>query len=120
MPDFQTFNLPKLSDGVLTINMTPPFAVGGLAFRFTLAERFDASTSGIILTRSCDSGYGGGQSGVTVTDSGQGQFQVTTPTPEEMSGRNPGNYAYQFECLSSGQRGPLTQGYCVLGPNARF
>lgn len=117
MPLFSDFNIAEYSDGTITIPMSPPVNVGGMSVLFTVARRFLSDAP--IALRSAATGFGGGQSGVTVLNSGEGVFKVTLPTPEEMSGRDPGNYACQLECIDSGRRGPLWQGYMVVGPNVR-
>lgn len=119
MPEIANFDTPKFADGVITITLVPPQNVGGLSFVCAFGKRFGVSSSGILFSRQVTSGYGGGQSGITVTNSGQGVFQVTAPTPEEMSGRDPGNYAYEFYATDSGGRGPLSQGYWVAGSDLR-
>lgn len=118
MPIIGTFDLTKGTDADLTIELSPPMNVGGWSVRCVFAKRFDVS-SGMLPDRVAASGYGGGQSGITVLDSGAGRFRITAPTPEEMSGRDPGNYALQFERTDSGSRGPLTQGFVLYGPNVR-
>jgi hypothetical protein len=119
VPVFTNFNLTKGSDGALIIDLTPPVNVGGWGVRFAVTRRFN-STSGLISERLANSGFGGGQSGITVLDSGAGRFMITPPTPEELSGMQAGNYAYQFERTDSGGRGPLTQGFILLGVNQKF
>ena len=119
MPVYGNFELTKGTDGDLLIELSPPIDVGGWTVRFTISKRFNAS-SGVIVDRWASSGYGGGQSGITVTDSGVGRFTITAPTPEEFSGRDAGNYAMQFSRTDSGSRTPLSQGLILMGPNADF
>lgn len=117
MPNVADINLAQYADGVITIAMTPPVAVGGWSVKFTMARRF-SSDSGICF-RYGASGFGGGESGVTVLDSGLGRFRVKAPSPEETSGLEPGNFAIQFERTDSGSRTVLSQGYEVMTPNVR-
>jgi len=119
MPNFVDFKIAKFSDGVLTIDMVPAVEVGGWSVRCLFAKSFDASSSGILFDRYGASGYANGESGITWVDSGVGRFQITSPTPEEFSGKDAGPYAFQFERLDSGGRTPLTQGYALITPNLR-
>jgi hypothetical protein len=112
---YADFNVAEYADGLLKLTMTPSVNVGSKGVAFNLYERVGSPTP--ILTRSSSSGYGGGESGITVLDSGGGVFGIRAPTPEEMSGRDAGNFAYEFLFTDSGNRGPAAQGYCITaGP----
>ncbi len=119
MPVQISFDLTKGTDTLLVIDMAPPADVGGWSARFTVTKRMNASASGILVERLCASGFGGGQSGITVLNSGQGSFGIVPPTPEETSGWSAGVYACQFERTDSGSRTVPTQGRLLFGANIR-
>lgn len=113
MPALADFNLYKYEDGLLTVPLRPPAAVGGWDIRFTVTLRQGADSSGLIV-KSVASGYGGGASGISVLNSGQGVLQVTIRA-QDTSGLQPGPYAFAIERLDSGSRTPLTRGFLLLG-----
>lgn len=110
---FTEANLVVTSDGLLNIELQPPTAIGGWSIQFQVSDRFDSMSGSII--KSCASGYGGGQSGITVTNSGQGQFQ-TRIYAGETSGWNPGLYAMAATRTDSGFVTPLSKGWLTLLP----
>jgi hypothetical protein len=104
------FQLLKYEDGALVINMAPPIPIGGWTLQFAATRRF-GSTSGLIVKNSA-SGYNG-VSGITVMNSGQGQFQIAI-YESDTSGLLPGNYAYTVQRQDSGEASVLAQGYLSL------
>ena len=114
----------KWEDGTLTVGMAPAVAIGGWALRAQIAHRF-GGMSGVggnsgqhpgILIASAASGYGGGQSGITVTNSGQGQFNVSVPSVT-FSGFDPGNYAFDVSRMDAGFRTVISEGYFIVTPS---
>lgn len=119
MPEYKDFSLGALENGALIMSVEPPTGVGGLAIQFTQGRRFPfavlsgAVVSGLI-TKSCASGYGGGASGITVTDSGQGRISVALGPLDVSGSLEPGCYAYQIERLDSGSRTVYLCGYRLV------
>jgi hypothetical protein len=113
VPIQTNFSLVRLEDGVLAVQMVPSTAIGGWQIEWNLVKRLGSTTP--IATRSVASGYNGA-SGITVTDSGQGMFNITINSVDT-SGLNPGNYANGADRLSSGRRSALTQGFLTLLPS---
>ena len=87
-----------------------PTPVGGWDVRFELSKRFGEPEPFIV--KSSASGYSG-VSGVTVTNSGQGSWSIPLYNAE-VSGRDPGAYAYMFSRYTSGIRTELTKGYRLM------
>lgn len=110
------FDMPlaKWEDGILTITLTPPQPIGGWDIRFHAQKRFGEVTSGAVV-KSCASGFGGGQSGITIVNSGQGILNIRI-NEVNTSGWDFGNYAATVQRFNSG-RTLLSQGYLVLLPN---
>lgn len=103
------YPLPLYADGILTIEMEPPVAVGGWTVRYFETRRF-GNQSGLI-EKWGGSGFNN-VSGVTVVNSGAGIFQIAINSVDT-SGRCPGNYAFKFERMDSGSRNPLVEGYHI-------
>ena len=80
-----------------------------------MQHRFDYSDNSGVFIKSCASGHGDGVSGITVTNSGAGQFQVAIRSVNT-SGLDLGNYAYTFIRTDSGFRTTLAEGYVILTP----
>ena len=116
MPLFSDFSLVKYEDGVLTIELSPPIPVGGMFLTFTMNKRMGGRVP--LLTRSCGSGYGGGESGITVVNSGIGVVAIDIDS-NNTSGLVPYNYACQLERMDPGNETVLWQGYMILGQNVR-
>ena len=115
MPVQADFQLPQFSDATFLVNLAPPVAIGGWSLRCLVAKRFgDEYVSGLI-TKSCASGYGAGQSGITILNSGQGRIQINL-VARDTSGLTWGGYQYAVERLDSGSRTILTQGQLLLAP----
>lgn len=107
------YGIVKYEDGVLTVNLTPPVAVGGWAMAWTLQKRF-GHTGNPIAVNYLSSGFNG-VSGITVTNSGQGTIQIQLPPQSVMSGRDFGNYANELRRVDSGFNTSLTQGFMQYG-----
>lgn len=108
MPIQQDFGLVLREDGVIQTVMEPSTNIAGWNLQ-TLVTKRPGHLSGLIV-KSAASGYGGGQSGITITNSGQGIF-TTAINSVDSSGFDPGAYAYRTERLDSGFRSVLTEGY---------
>jgi hypothetical protein len=98
------------NDGTLGITLAPPIPVGGQSFVFGVGVRLGGSMN--LIQKSIASGFAG--SGITITNSGNGQFNVTIAA-QDTSGWSPGNYAYQFQRTQSGQFSTAVEGYMILG-----
>ena len=107
MPAYTEFEIAQWSDGVLTVALNPPFPVGGVSIIFTMSKRDGGSP---LVSKVCNSGYGAGQSGIIVTNSGQGKMSVIF-SPPEVSGLSPGAYQIRMTALISGKTVPVLQGY---------
>lgn len=107
-------SIARNEDAVLAITMAPPVNIAGWNIRFRAQHRF-GGLSGFI-TKSAASGFGGGQSGITIANSGTGAFNVRLNSPDT-SGQEYGAYAYTAERMDSGFRTVLTEGYLILSPS---
>lgn len=122
----QDFYSAQFSDGTLTVTMSPPTPVGNWTVRYREFVHHgggqplilaSGQQSGLLqadlITKWCGSGTGGGDSGITVLNSGNGIFRVSLPA-SELSGRDPGAYAYSFERTDSGYHKALREGYRLV------
>ena len=114
MPLLQDFSLCQREDGLLIVPMKPPVAIGGWDIDFRLQKRFGEFTSGLIV-KCVASGFNGA-SGITITNSGQGQFNVSINSADT-SGFDFQNYAFAISRRNSGAVSVLTEGYMLLGPS---
>lgn len=114
MPVLADFPLARYEDGLLTISLAPAAPIGAWNIQFLVQHRF-GGLSGLILA-SVSSGFNG-QSGITITNSGEGVFNVRIPGIAT-SGWNYGNYAFAVTRLDSGSRTVLSEGYLLLNPSA--
>ena len=110
MPVKIDFHLPRSSQGNLTVALSPPTSIDGWSIQFQMVKR-QGSTSGII-TKSMASGFNG-VSGMEVANTGQGIFTVSF-NPAEVSGLDPGNYAYTVQRLGSGFQTCLAEGFRIM------
>lgn len=102
----QNWVLQRYNDGFLTIPLSPPVAIGAWSILFEMTKREDGTP---IITKSVASGFNG-QSGITVTNSGNGTFFISL-FHGEMSGLDQGAYAYRVTRTDSGSHSTLAQGY---------
>jgi hypothetical protein len=107
------FSLVQYENGVLAIGLAPPTAIGGMSLVWTLGKRPGGST--INAVRSVASGYNA-QSGITITNSGEGQLFVSI-YPVDTSGLDPGNYYYTLNKVDSGFATLMVDGFLKLGTN---
>ncbi len=112
MPVLVDFSLSRPESATLTVSMTPAVPIGGWSIQFQALKRF-GGISGLI-TKSVSSGFNG-LSGITVTNSGQGVFNISLYS-SDTSGLSYGNYAYSNMRLDSGFITVLTEGYLQLIP----
>lgn len=112
MPVLNDFAFTRYDDGILTMPMVPPVAVGGWNVQFKVQHRF-GGISGLIV-KSMASGFSG-VSGITVTNSGNGVFNIALNSADT-SGMEYGNYSFAVERLDSGSRTLLSEGYLILLP----
>ena len=110
MPLYSDFTLGKFEDGIVVLELTPPIPIGGMSLEFTLAKRIGATP---LLTKSAASGFGGGVSGMTILNSGQGLLSISFQS-QEMSGLDIGAYACRIARTDSGSFTVLWRGYGVL------
>lgn len=110
MPLQTNFHLARYADGVLTINLAPPTAIGGWGIQFQMTRYFGSDD--ILIEKSVASGFNN-LSGINITNSGAGVFNVNF-SQVESSGLDPGNYAYQILRVDSGLHNILCQGYRVM------
>ena len=113
MPVIFDYPLTQHSDGVVTIGLENPVAIGGWNIRTTVLKRF-GGVSGIIV-RSTASGIASGASGMAILNSGQGTFAVEIRSAD-FSGRDYGAYAMVVERLDSGHRTMLCEGSLLNMP----
>jgi hypothetical protein len=113
MPVIADFSFVKFDDGTITVGLQDPTPIGGWDIQFVVSKRFDGASSGIV-TKSVASGFNGA-SGITITDSGQGHFNIAL-NGIDTSGLEPGNYATRTERTTSGFHTTLTLGYLILLP----
>ena len=112
MPTYVDYSLAKYEDGVLTLELQPPVAVGGWTLRYTETKRFGGLSGSVYKWAA--SGFNN-VSGINVVNSGQGIMKITINSPDS-SGRDFGNYAFVVERVDSGHRTVLAEGYHKMGP----
>jgi|ERR1700738_2969774 len=111
MPILIDYTLGKNEDGTLSISMVPQTNIGGWNILFTQTKRIGGTP---IITKSVASGFNG-MSGITITNSGNGTFNVAL-LGSEMSGQDPGNYAFKIERLDSGAATIISTGFRLANP----
>ncbi len=107
------FSLIRGEDAILNVNLNPPTPIGGWNLQFRVNKRF-GSCSGLIFKNSA-SGFNG-VSGITITNSGQGMFQIGINSVDT-SGFQFGNYSFSTTRLDSGNVTVLNTGFLVLLPS---
>lgn len=110
------FSVVRYADGTLSVNIAPATSIAGWALRFEAQHRA-GGLSGLI-TKVSASGYGGGQSGITVTDSGNGRFNIAI-NGIDTSGLDPGSYSYSVQRTDSGSRTMISEGFLNILPDGR-
>lgn len=102
----QNFTIYRYADGLLTVPVSPPVPVGGWSVEFIMTKRQDGTP---IVTKSVASGFNG-QSGINITDSGNGTMIISL-FASEVSGIDQGSYAYRVTRTDSGFHSVLCNGY---------
>ena len=93
--------------------MVPQTPIGGWGLNLTVQARF-MGISGLLIA-SAASGYGAGQSGITIVNSGNGVFSAQIPGIIT-SGWNSDAYSYAFRRTDSGAVTILACGFLNLLP----
>lgn len=109
---YAEFTVARQTDITIGIGLEPPVAVGGWDVRFQVTNRFGGSSG--LITKSVASGFSA-VSGITVSNSGQGVFEVNLGA-NDTSGLQYGNYAYEFNRQTSGNMVRLVEGFLLLVP----
>ena len=106
MPTIIDFTLGRSEKGTLVATTNPPTPIGGWSLAFQMTKRQGGTTA--IISKSMASGYYG-VSGMSVVDSGAGTYNVQF-FPAEVSGKDPGAYAYNVSRTDSGYQTTLVFG----------
>lgn len=99
------------------MSLPSPTPVGGWNMQFTMWRCFPDGISGSVsglITKSTTSGYGGGQSGITVANSGNGQWNVALFRTDLSGNIDAGPYAWRLERLDSGSAKIVCEGFRIL------
>lgn len=113
MPVEANFTLGRGEDGAITIGLQNPTNIAGWALQFQVSKYFGGLSG--TFSKFAASGFGGGQSGITVLNSGAGTVRVAVNSLDT-SGMDPGTYGYQLRRLDSGHVTEVTKGFFVLRP----
>lgn len=110
------FDLPlaRWEDGILTVALDPPTPIAGWDLRFKVQKRFGIASG--LIEKVSSSGFVGGQSGITVVNSGAGVINIAINKPDT-SGLAFGNYACSVQRVNSGFQTALSQGFLILYPD---
>lgn len=105
--------VPRYSDAILVIEMSPPEPIGGQNIELVVQKRVAPDSSGLIR-KSVASGYNA-VSGIEITNSGIGVMQITL-NASDTSGLDSGNYEFICNRLDSGLSTALSMGGFILLP----
>ena len=113
MPVQTDYSFYAMEDGVISITMTPATNIGGWGLEWMLLKYRD-STSGLVVKTGA-SGYAGSGnlSGLVVTNSGNGTFNVLLNS-QDISGRDPRVYFHRTRRTDSGYRAVVQEGGFLL------
>ncbi len=114
MPVTTDFSWIRYQDGILNVSLEPPVPIGGWEIEFKVTKRFGSDFTSGYFSKCVASGFNG-MSGINITNSGQGQFEVSIQS-QDTSGMDYGAFAAQCNRISSGARTPLTIGYINVLP----
>src|SRR5207244_2422510 len=103
MPVHANFSYARYSDGVLAVGLQAATPIGGWTIQLTVTKRFGSPNISGLINKIAASGTGGGQSGITITDSGQGRFNIRLDSGDTTN-LDFGNYAGIIERTDSGFR----------------
>jgi hypothetical protein len=112
MPTHQDVQLARFEDGAFLITLTPPIPIGGWDARFDIMKRFNSDEP--LYTALSASGYGAGQSGITITSSGEGRLTVRIPGVALSGQTDKINFCYTLQRYTSGCRVLASQGFLTL------
>jgi hypothetical protein len=112
MPVIGDFESIKAVDGVLTVAMSPPVAIGGWEIEFVVNRRTGGESR--YISKYVNSGYNN-LSGINITSSGQGLIDVSISSLDT-SGLQYGNYAFSVNRLGSGVVTKLSEGFMLVNP----
>lgn len=110
MPIQTDFSQWRYADGLLTISMTPPVAIGAWSINVDFNKRFGAATP--LFRKSITSGFNA-SSGITITDSGIGSFVVAIDGVNT-SGFDAANYVFRATRVDSGFVTPIAEGFMTV------
>lgn len=116
MSQYADLTITQYDDNIVGIQITPPTNISTYDFRFTMRYRFNGETALIQKYSTSMSGTGGGQSGITVTNSGGGLLTVTINSIDT-SGIPSTAYAYDLARTNSGSYADLVHGFVLLIPS---
>lgn len=111
---FENFSIIRKEDALLSISLNPPVSIAGWSLEFRVNKRF-GSCSGLII-KSANLPTFNNVSGINVTNTAQGMFQVTLNSVDT-SGFDFGNYAYGVQRLNAGNVTALSEGFLILLPS---
>lgn len=115
VPIFEDIELSREQRATLVISLRPPTPIGGQTIRWQMKKVFGTDVR--LVERWVGSGTNGA-SGITILNSGQGQFKVEL-YGDDTSGLEYGNYATASDVILSGTGtgiSPLGRGFVVLYP----
>lgn len=116
MPSFSNYAFSRTEDGIISVSISPPTPIGGWNIEFNAYDHFDGNSGRI--KKSCDSGFCTNQSGITITNSGNGQFNIFLYKlgVTDASGFQYGNMAWTIERMNSGFHTVVSEGFLSLNP----
>lgn len=114
MPITVNFELPRGTDGILTLQMEPPVNTSGWDIHFQVQKRFGASSG--LFDAWCGSNGLNNVSGINMRDGNQGILDITVKGIYT-SGLPFANYAHTTTRTNSGFNTLLSQGYLALTPS---
>lgn len=106
------FSVVRGIDFTITVPLAPPVAIGGWSIEMTVQKRF-GGLSGLI-NKYVSSGMNN-QSGINITNSGLGIFNVNFNACDT-SGLDFGTYVYEANRLDSGSAAVLAEGALIILP----
>lgn len=111
MPLQADYTLARYEDGILSLSLKTPSAIGGMSVEFTVMNRYGGEP---FIRNSMASGFIG-VSGINITNSGNG-VMATAIYDAQMSGKPYQNYASQWRRLDSGYMKVISEGYLIYTP----
>ncbi len=115
MPVITDYSIGVNEDGLLTVSLSPPTPIADWTIRY-MEQKRDGGISGFNF-KYYGPDAGGGVSGITLVDAGQGTFNVQLNAVDS-SGMDPANYVWSAERMDSGFRTTVACGTKSLTPGA--